>query len=492
VTDENKWSPEIEALYGLPPGGFEGGYAGWARLLHPDDLARAEADVRRAMETGGYYTEFRVIWPDGSVHWLETRASVFKDEHGKPVRIVGVNMDITERKRVEEELRQSQVELRQRVEQLAQADRRKDEFLATLAHELRNPLAPIRTGLQVLRLANERATREQARDMMERQLGQLIRLVDDLLDVSRISRNKLELRKARVSLTAVAENAVETARPLIESKGHTLAVSLPPEPVYLDADLTRLAQVFWNLLHNSAKYTDPGGRIELAARREGGEVVVTVRDTGIGIPTEALPRLFEIFSQVDPGLDRAQGGLGIGLALVQGLVEMHGGTVEARSAGVGKGSEFVVRLPVAAGGQRAEDAPAAGARATSTGRRVLVVDDNRDGAASLAMMLSLWGHDTRMAHDGLEAIELAEAFRPEVVLLDIGLPRLNGYDTCRRIREQPWGKGMVIVAVTGYGQEEDKKKAEAAGFDYHLTKPPAPEALQRLLAREPAGKPIAP
>jgi PAS domain S-box-containing protein len=491
VTDENKWSPEIEALYGLPPGGFEGGYAGWARLLHPDDLARAEADVRRAMETGGYYTEFRVIWPDGSVHWLETRASVFKDEHGKPVRIVGVYMDVTERKRVEEELRQSQVELRQRFEQLAEADRRKDEFLATLAHELRNPLAPIRTGLQVLRLANERATREQARDMMERQLEQLIRLVDDLLDVSRISRNKLELRKARVSLAAVAENAVETARPLIESKGHMLAVSLPPEPVYLDADLTRLAQVFWNLLHNSAKYTDAGGRIELAARREGGEVVVAVRDTGIGIPTEALPRLFEIFSQVDPGLDRAQGGLGIGLALVQGLVEMHGGTVEARSAGVGKGSEFVVRLPVTAGGQRAEDAPGDGARATSTGRRVLVVDDSRDGAASLAMMLSLWGHDTRTAHDGLEAIELAEAFRPEVVLLDIGLPKLNGYDTCRRIREQAWGKGMVMVAVTGYGQEEDKKKAEAAGFDYHLTKPLAPEALQRLLAQEPAGKPIA-
>jgi PAS domain S-box-containing protein len=468
LTDENKWSPEIEALYGLPPGGFEGGYEGWAKLVHPDDLPKAEEDVRRALQTGQYFTEFRVIWPDGSVHWLETRASVFNDSHDKPVRIMGVNMDVTERKRQEEALRE--------------ADRRKDEFLATLAHELRNPLAPLRTGLQVLRLSNERATQERAREMMERQLGQLVRLVDDLLDVSRISRNKLELRKARLPLAAVLENAVETARPLIDEKGHTLTVTLPPEPVYLDADLTRLAQVFWNLLNNSAKYTDPGGRIELSAERHGSEVVVTVRDTGVGIPSEALPNLFTLFSQVERSLERAQGGLGIGLALVKGLVEMHGGSVAAHSAGAGQGSQFVIRLPLAAD-QGPDGKPRTEEHQPGSGRRrVLVVDDNRDAAASLAMMLSLAGHDTRTAQDGLEAVELAEAFRPDVMLLDIGMPKLNGYDACRRIREQPWGKGIVMVAVTGWGQEDDRCRSQDAGFDQHMVKPVDPAALEKLLA----------
>jgi PAS domain S-box-containing protein len=474
ATDENKWSPEIEALYGLPPGGFEGGYQGWAKLLHPDDLAKAEEDVRRALETGQYFTEFRVVWPDGSVHWLETRALVFKDAHGKPERIMGANMDITERKQQEEALRE--------------ADRRKDEFLATLAHELRNPLAPIRNGLQVLRLTGEPAARERAREMMERQFGQLVRLVDDLLDVSRVSRNRLELRKARISLASVVENAVETARPLIEAKGHSLTVTLPPEPVFLDADLTRLAQVFWNLLNNSAKYTDPGGRIDLTARRDGGGVEVVVRDTGIGIPAEALPDLFTLFSQVDPGLERSQGGLGIGLALVKGLVEMHGGTVAARSAGPGRGSEFVVRLPAQPGVGESRPPPAVEAATAPPRRRVLVVDDNRDGATSLAMMLSLLGHDTRTAHDGLEAVELAEAFRPDVILLDIGLPKLNGYDACRRIREKPWGKSPVIVAVTGWGQEEDRRRSRAAGFDHHLVKPVELDVLEKLLAASnPAG-----
>jgi PAS domain S-box-containing protein len=482
LTDENKWSPEIESLYGLRPGGFEGGYQGWAKLLHPDDLPKAEADVRHALETGEYFTEFRVIWPDSSVHWLETRAKVFKDGHDKPVRIMGVNMDVTERKRVEEELRRSREELQQRIAQLAEADRRKNEFLATLAHELRNPLAPLRTGLQVLRLTDERAVQERVRQMMERQLEQMVHLIDDLMDVSRISRNKLELRKARVPLVSVVENALETARPLIESKGHALTATLPPEPVYLNADLTRLAQVFWNLLNNSAKYTDPGGRIDLSAQSEGKEVVVTVRDTGIGIPTEALAGLFNLFSQVDHSLERAQGGLGIGLALVKGLVEMHGGTVEARSAGVGQGSEFVVRLPLAEGEWEEKRPPAVEATPVCPRRRILIVDDNRDGAASLGMMLSLLGHDTRTAHDGLEALELAEAFRPEVVLLDIGLPKLNGYDVCRRIREQPWGRGLFIVAVTGWGQEDDRRRSREAGFNQHVVKPLDVTVLEQLLA----------
>jgi PAS domain S-box-containing protein len=484
LTDENKWSPEIEALYGLPPGGFEGGYQGWAKLLHPDDLPKAEADVQRALETGEYFTEFRVIWPDGSVHWLETRAQVLKDDQDKPVRIMGVNMDVTERKRVEEELRRSQLELQQRIEQLAEADRRKNEFLAILAHELRNPLAPIRNGLQVLRLVKEPAAQEQAREMMERQLGQLVRLVDDLLDISRISRNKLELRKARIALASVIENAVETARPLMESKGQKLTIALPPEPIYLDADLTRLAQVFWNLLNNSAKYTDPEGQIALTATSQSNEVVVTVRDTGIGIPAESLPNLFMIFSQVDHSLDRSQGGLGIGLALVKGLVEMHGGTVMAHSAGAGQGSEFVVSLPKAPDAEREEKAPKSAA-ADSRRCRILVVDDSRDAAASLGMLLTLMGHDLRTAHDGLEALKLAEAFRPELVLLDIGLPRLNGYDTCRRIREQPWGEGMFIVAVTGWGQEDDRRRSREAGFNQHIVKPIDFAALEKLLAALP-------
>jgi PAS domain S-box-containing protein len=405
------------------------------------------------------------------LHWLSaTVAFIETTPAGRP-RCSYVVEDVTDRKHADEELRRSQLELQQRIDQLADADRRKNEFLATLAHELRNPLAPIRNGLQVLRLTDDPATAEHARDMMERQLGQMVRLIDDLLDVSRISRDKLELRKARIPLSAVVDNAVETAAPLIESKGHTLAVNLPPEPVYLDADLTRLAQVFWNLLNNSAKYTDPGGRIELTAAVAGPEVVVAVRDTGIGIPAEALPNLFTLFSQVDHSLERAEGGLGIGLALVKGLVAMHGGSVEARSDGPHRGSEFEVRLPLADGplddAKGRNGAPGDACRR----RRILVVDDNRDGAASLGMMLSLVGHDTRTAHDGLEAYDLAEAFRPEVILPDIGLPKMNGYEACRRIRSAPWGKEMFIVAITGWGQDEDRRRSQQAGFDKHMVKP---------------------
>ncbi len=318
--------------------------------------------------------------------------------------------------------------------------------------------------------------------MMERQLAQLVRLVDDLLDISRISRNRLELRKARVTLASVVENAVETARPLIESKGHAFIVTLPSEPVYLDADLTRLAQVFGNLLNNSAKYTDPGGRIELIAEVDGRMVTVKVRDNGIGIPAEHQPRIFEIFSQVDHGIERSQGGLGIGLTLVQGLVEMHGGSVGIHSAGTGQGSEFVVRLPVSRSNRLGEQRSARLNHATSTRRRILVVDDNRDAAASLVMMLSLLGHDTRTAHDGLEALDLAEAFRPDVILLDIGLPKLNGYDVCRRIRQNPWGQGMIIIAATGWGQDEDRKRSHQAGFNHHMVKPVDPVALDQILA----------
>jgi PAS domain S-box-containing protein len=366
---------------------------------------------------------------------------------------------------------------------LKEADRRKDEFLATLAHELRNPLAPMRNALQILRRADNRAASEQARAVLERQLLQMVRLIDDLLDVSRVTRGKLRLRTGRVELAAVVASAVETARPLIEASGHELTVALPPGPVPLDVDLTRLAQVFANLLNNAAKYTERGGRIWLTAERQGSDVVVSVKDTGVGIAAEALPRLFEMFSQVDRSLEQSQGGLGIGLSLVKGLVEMHGGSVEARSEGPGRGSEFVVRLPVAVAGPEQEGtAPHSTSHATPVKRRILVVDDNRDSADTLAVVLTDLGNEVRTAFDGLEAVEAAAAFGPDVILLDIGLPKLNGYDACRRIRQQPGAKGIAIIAVTGYSQQEDRRRSLEAGFDQHLVKPVAVPALEQVLA----------
>ncbi|HEV8256648.1 MAG TPA: ATP-binding protein [Casimicrobiaceae bacterium] len=370
------------------------------------------------------------------------------------------------------------------IHKLRDTDRRKDEFLATLAHELRNPLAPIRNALQIMRLTgNDKAAVEQARIMMDRQLGQMVRLIDDLLDVSRITRGKLELRKERVELAAVIKNAVDTARPHIEASGHELFVSLPTQPVYLDADPVRLAQVFSNLLNNAAKYMERGGKIWLAAERRGNLVDVTVRDTGIGIPPEALSSIFEMFAQVDISLEKAHGGLGIGLTLVKRLVEMHGGSVEARSAGVGRGAEFTAHLPVLA------ESPPSHAESEDDDRRpsavkcrILVADDNGDAAESMGMMLRLMGNEVRTVRDGMEAVEEAAAFRPDVILLDIGMPRLNGYDAARRIREQRWGKGMFLVALTGWGQDEDKRRATEAGFDLHFTKPVNPADLEQLVA----------
>jgi CheY-like chemotaxis protein/two-component sensor histidine kinase len=313
----------------------------------------------------------------------------------------------------------------------------------------------------------------------------LARLVDDLLDVSRITRGRITLRKERLALGMVLTSAVEASRSVIEEGGHELTVSLPAEPVYLEGDLTRLSQVFSNLLVNAAKYTDRGGHIRLKARREGSEVVVSVRDTGIGIPADHLPRLFELFSQVNSTLERSQGGLGIGLSLVKGLVGLHSGSVQAKSDGPGRGSEFLVRLPVRVESRKQSQPEQAGSEQVGNGQspcRILVADDNPDSAQSLAMLLSVLGHEVRTAHDGLAALKAAEAFRPDVVLLDIGMPKLNGYDACRRIREQPWGKSVVIVALTGWGQDEDRRKAEQAGFDRHLTKPADLAQLRALLA----------
>jgi PAS domain S-box-containing protein len=473
LSDENRWSPEIEALYGLPPGGFEGGYQGWLKLVHPDDRPRAEADVQHSMQTGKYFTEFRVIWPDGSVHWLEARAYVFKDDQDRPVRIMGVNMDVTERKRIEETL--------------TEADRRKDEFLATLAHELRNPLAPLRNGLHLMRMANaDPQAIESARAMMDRQLTQLIRLVDDLMDVSRISRGKIELRKQRVELAAVVHSAIETSRPLLDQMHHQLTVTLPDQPVIVDADLTRLAQVFANLLNNAAKYSDRDGDIRLSCQRQADEVQVSVKDTGIGIPADQVTKIFEMFSQVGGSRAKSQGGLGIGLTLVRQLVELHGGHIEARSEGPGKGSEFIVRLPIVEVGDGLPAGEPETPELPITALRVLIVDDNRDAADTLAMLLKGTGNDTCTAYDGQQGVDAAAEFRPDVVLLDIGLPKVDGYEVCRRIRRQTWGADVVMVALTGWGQDGDFCRSQDAGFDRHLVKPVDPGSLLTMLAGLPA------
>jgi PAS domain S-box-containing protein len=366
-------------------------------------------------------------------------------------------------------------------EKLVAADRHKNEFLAVLAHELRNPLAPIRNALQVLRntgLNESVVTR--SRDMMERQVVQMVRLIDDLLDISRITRGKMELRREPADLATAVQGAVESSQPLLDSQRHQLLLNLPATPLPLYADVTRLSQVFANLLNNAAKYTEPGGIISLTARHEGTRAVVSVKDNGIGIPPEKLNSIFELFTQVDRSLEKAQGGLGIGLTLVRSLVEMHGGTVEARSAGMKQGSEFIVTLPLVQPPSATTSTPAT-AQASKARRRVLIVDDNRDAADSMAMMLEVNGHQTRTAYDGLEALAVANDYRPDVILLDIGMPRLNGYDTARQLREQPWAKDVILFALTGWGQEEDRRRSLEAGFNYHLTKPVDPTTLDELL-----------
>jgi CheY-like chemotaxis protein len=322
---------------------------------------------------------------------------------------------------------------------------------------------------------------EKARLTIDRQMMQMERLVDDLLDISRITNDKLELRKARVELTMIIQQVVETCRPLAERAAHTLTATIPPEPIYLDGDAVRLSQLFGNLLNNACKYTDRGGRIELNVKRLASDVIVTIKDNGVGIPQDMLDGIFELFTQVDRSLERAQGGLGIGLTLVKRLVEMHGGKVQAFSEGAGRGSEFLVRLPTLTDSET-EAVEAEVSQQPTTQRRILVVDDNRDAAGSLILLLEMMGHEVRSAADGLEAVEAVEKFCPDVVLLDIGLPKMNGYDVARLIRERPRGKHIMLIALTGWGQEEDRRKSAEAGFDVHLVKPIDLKTLTKLLA----------
>ncbi len=381
-----------------------------------------------------------------------------------------------ERARAEAALRVSE-------EKLREADRRKDEFLATLAHELRNPLAPFRSGLHIMKLAGKDSMLvEKIRSMMERQVGQLTRLVDDLLDLSRITQGKIVLQPTRLRLAEAIQDAIDISRPHIDEHQHELVIDLPPAPIELDADRTRLAQVFGNLLINAAKYTNHQGRIRIAAELKGSDVIVTVEDNGIGIPAPMLSHVFEIFTQVDRKLDRSQGGLGIGLSIVKQLVELHGGSIDAKSDGQDHGSQFLVRLPVlpsAASEEIEYDAIVTGAPVP---RRILVVDDNSDAAESMATLLEMMGNETRIARDGLEAVVTAEAFRPDIIFMDIGMPRLDGHEACRRIREQPWGRDMTIVALTGWGQADDKLRAEGAGFNLLMVKPVDPATFETMLS----------
>ena len=470
-THEMRWSRSHYALLGLVPDEANPTtYQMWRSLVHPADLPDVDAAIIKSRDTQSLYSaEYRIIRADtGAVRWLRVFGRFLHDDSGAPVRNVGVFFDDTDRKAAEIALRE--------------ADHRKDVFLATLAHELRNPLSPIRNAAQML--ASEKLGPEQlewARSVIQRQVKHMALLLDDLLDVARITQGKLELKKQQLALNSVVDSAVEAARPLLDRKRHRFTVALPSEPITLDADPLRLSQVLSNLLTNAAKYTDAGGDISLSGRVEGGRLCLSIKDNGIGIPSESLDSIFAMFSQIESTAARSEGGLGIGLALVNGLVELHGGTVEAKSEGMGQGSEFTVRLPVVSSGSVSTPMPDT-TGAAGIGRRILVADDNQDAADSLAMILEMSGHDVRVARDGRAALSLAQTFRPDTALLDIGMPQLNGYEVARALRQEPWGTRITLIALTGWGQESDRQKAIDAGFDRHLTKPIDPDALESLLS----------
>ncbi|MGZ3316182.1 MAG: CheR family methyltransferase, partial [Isosphaeraceae bacterium] len=596
-TDAVHWGERMLSLFELEPGEMPSSAQTFFDRVHPDDLSPLRETLHQAIEgDGNYNAEFRIILPDRSIRWLAGRGRVMRDASGRPLRMHGVNFDITKRKRVEESLRQSESQFRALAESIPQlawmaepdghifwynkrwfeytgttlesvqgwgwqnvldpdvlpavmerwrasieqgtpfemvyplrssegrfrafltrvlpvkdehgavvrwfgtstdieaqkqaeddlkrANRHKDEFLAMLAHELRNPLSPIRNAVHLLKFAspNDR-TLVGAREMIDRQVTHLVRLVDDLLDVSRITRGKIDLRQEPVDLAGIVASAVESARPLIDSRRHRLEVSLPPEPVVVVADSTRLAQVILNLLNNSAKYTEEGGQISLLVERQDEQAVIRVRDNGMGIAPELLPRVFDLFTQADRTLDRSQGGLGIGLTIVHRLVEMQGGSVEAHSEGPGRGSEFVVKIPVAPVPQHdpqllARPEPP---NEKPRGSRVLVVDDHADSADSLSLLLSHLGHEVQTAYDSRMALTIARSFRPGVIFCDLGLPIMDGYEVARQLRTFPETRDAVLVALTGYGQDEDKKRSVTAGFHYHLVKPVSPESLEDVL-----------
>jgi PAS domain S-box-containing protein len=630
-TNALNWSDNLEPIHGFAPGTFDGTFAAFQAIIHPDDRERVNAAITEALTSRSRYeAEFRICWPDGSTHWMSGRGAVFCDAEGQPLRMVGTGMDITSRKQAEleiarlaaivessedaiigktlegiitdwnagaehlygytaaevvgqpisllvppeskedvpevlvrirrgervtqyetvrmrkdgqrlqisltvspivdragqitgaamiarditarkrleaalqaraeqietqnEELQAQYEELQVQNEELASQDRHRNEFLAMLAHELRNPLAPMVAAVEVLRLRTpDDPALERQRQVIERQARHLARLVDDLLDVSRVTQGKIALQKELVELTSLVEQAIQICRALVDERGHELTVTLPPEPLWLEADPTRVVQILCNLVNNAARYTESPGRIELGVARAGDEAVIRVRDDGRGIPPELLPRIFDLFVQGERSLARSEGGLGIGLTLVQSLVEQHGGTVTVQSAGSGEGSEFIVRFPIAGAARLPAGhlesplppAAAAGADHGPPGRRVLLVEDNADAAETLAELIRRWGHAVNVCADGRAALAAAADFRPHVVVLDIGLPGMDGYEVARRLQQEKPSTPPLLVAVTGYGHDEARRRSEEAGFHHHLTKPVQLTELRRLIESAP-------
>ena len=480
------WNAGAERIFGYTGAEIVGQH--FSRFFTPEDVQNGlpEKELQKAATAGRANDDRWLVRNGGERLWCNGVTTALRDEEGRLRGFAKVLRDRTEPKRLEEALRQ-------RAEELAEDARRKDEFLAVLAHELRNPLAPVRNALQVMRLGSHDAGLvEQMRAMAERQVGYMTRLVDDLLDLSRISRGLIRLLKESLDVARPVQQAVEGVQPLVRERGLTLSVSLPPEPVSVEADPTRLQQVVGNLLTNAAKYTDPGGTILLTARQEGEELLLRVRDTGIGIAADMLPKIFDLFVQAERRLDRSHGGLGIGLTLVRRLVEMHGGTVTAQSEGPGKGSEFVVRLPALDEARKKEllrPPPEQEQPAPSPSRRILAVDDNVDAAESLALLLRLEGHEVRTAYDGPAALAAVQADRPDVVSLDLGMPGMDGYAVARRLRALPGLEDVLLVALTGWAQEEDRRRCYEAGFDGHLPKPVELNALRQFLAHPKLKKP---
>jgi PAS domain S-box-containing protein len=471
---ERKWSDRSKEMFGLAAD-EDASKLSFIELLHEDDRDRVSQARQQALDPQGdgrYEVEYRARWRDGTIRWIIAHGQVFfqgegRDKHA--VRFIGTVFDFSERKELEQALQD--------------ANRRKDEFLATLAHELRNPLSPISNALEIWPLVeNDAHELEQLRGIMERQVRHIKRLIDDLMDVSRISRGRIELRKQRVDLGTVISEAIESVQPQIDASSHRLTVTLPAEPVFVDGDVARLTQVFGNILHNASKYSGRNGVIWVAADRHNGRVSVSIRDNGPGIPQHMLSQIFEMFRQVDQGLERSFGGLGIGLSLVKQLVELHGGTVEARSEGPGKGSEFIVTLPADPNGEQVRTARHSLHQLSNPPcHRILVVDDVQASATTLAMMLRGIRQDVAVANDGPAAIEEVLRFRPEIVFLDIAMPSMNGYEVARHLRAHEELQGLVLVALTGYGQEEDRRRAVEAGFDHHMVKPTNIEDLTSLL-----------
>jgi len=485
------WNGAAERLFGYTA---EEAVGQPITLIIPPERVQEESEILAKLRRGERIEHFETVRVAKSGRRIDVALTIspIRNAAGVIVGASKIARDISERKAYEQAQERAIGELKRAEEALREADRRKDEFLAVLAHELRNPLAPIRYAIAWAKKEGRgEAGRLQAQAIIERQVEQMSRLLDDLLDVSRITRGTLLLRRSSVQLSAALAAAQESARPLLEAKGHTLVLKVS-EPVRLVADPVRLAQVLANLLVNAAKYTDTGGRIELEAHREQDDLVVAVRDNGIGISADMMPRLFTLFAQASPALERAEGGLGIGLSLVRGLVELHGGTITAHSEGAGYGAEFIVRLPVGEPvGTEPNDEPRH-ARASPPARplHVLVADDNRDSAASCAALLESCGHQVSVAHSGREAFELACTLRPNALVLDIGMPELNGYQVAERVRGTGWGRAATLIAITGWGQEQDKRRALEAGFDHHLTKPIDPNNLEGLLRAAAVHQPV--